>query len=111
MAKNYFQPGDNIDFVTAGNVTSGDVIVAGNLVGIAANTTIGAAQVNVFTIEGVWKIAKAAPLAITQGAKVYWSASNGNVSTTNTDVFMGYASAAALSADTICYVLLARGGS
>lgn len=110
MAKNYFQPGEHIDFTTAGDVASGDVIIAGNLVGIAANTTIGAGQVNVMSIKGVFKIAKAVG-AITQGAKVYWSAANKTVSTTNTDVFIGYASAAALSADAICYVLLVRTGA
>lgn len=110
MAKNYFAPGENIEFTTAGDVTSGDVIVAGNLVGIAANTTVGAGKVNVMTIKGVWKVAKAVG-ALTQGAKVYWSAGNQTVSTTNTDTFMGYAAAAAGSADAIAYVLLARPGS
>lgn len=110
MARNFVQPGGNVDFVTAGDVVSGDVIIAGNLVGIAANSSVGAGKGNVFTIDGVFKMAKAVG-ALTQGAKVYWSAANKNVSTTNSDVFIGYAFSAALSADATVPVLLARGGA
>jgi len=93
MAKNYVQPGNNIDFTTAGDVNSGDVIVAGNFIGIAANTTVGANKVNVLILEGVWTMAKTSA-AITQGAKVYWNAAGKTISTTNTDPFIGYAAQA-----------------
>lgn len=111
MAKNYFAPGNEMEFTTAGNVASGDVVAFGSILGIAANTTTGAGKVNVVSLNGVWKIAKAAPLVINHGDKLYWDSSAKTVSKTNTDPFIGYAFAPALSADAIAYVLLARVGS
>lgn len=86
--------------------TSGSDVAAGTPVVLTGNllVPVGAVTANVEAAFAVRAkkalVAKATPLVLAAGAKVYWSAGNSNVSATNTDVFCGYVSKPAASADT-----------
>lgn len=108
--KTYFQPGHEIDIVASAPIKSGDIVVAGTLVGIAAKD-LATGEVGVMEITGVHKLKKlVADAAWTQGAPVYTGAGN-TATTTAGGTFMGYAAYAAADADLYGYVLLARAGS
>ena len=68
---------ESIDYTPASAVTAGDVIVQGDLVGIAS-LDIAANVAGVLSVRGVWDFAKAtgSSSAITAGSKIYWDAVN-----------------------------------
>lgn len=79
--KNYKQRGEVLDFVVpAAGVKSGDLVIAGALVGVAVCDGVKDDVVAV-NLTGVYELLKA-NVAITQGAAVYWDATNKNVTTT-----------------------------
>ncbi len=104
----FVQDGAAIDHTAGADIAVGEVVVMGALVGVAeraiANGAIGAVS-----IEGVYEVAKEAPLVISKGDIVYFVAANNNVNKTSSgNTKMGYASADAASADTVVKVLLSR---
>lgn len=93
--KNYIESGDTLTIPAPEAVTSGGVVVAGQLIGVAVSTASPGADVAVQT-RGVFDLPKEAALAITLGAAVYWDETPGAVTTTATDnTPLGYATAAA----------------
>lgn len=93
--KNFIQPGDVLDYTAGANITRGQVVVMGVRVGVAvsdiANGSSGAVRV-----RGVVELAKASADTIAQGALVYWSAANSNITSTDSgNTLAGYAAAAA----------------
>ncbi len=81
----YVQHGDAIDYTPGADVAAGDVVVQGELVGIA-KTAIAANLIGAIAVSGVFDVPKAtgASTAITAGANVYWDATN-SVATTDDD--------------------------
>lgn len=73
MAKNYVQPGETITIPAPAAVTSGGVVIAGSIVGIAQGDAASGAKVDV-TCGGVWELPKVAADAVTLGAPIYWAA-------------------------------------
>jgi predicted RecA/RadA family phage recombinase len=69
----FIQQGNSIDHTPAGAVTAGDVIVQGDLIGIAQVDCV-ANQLGALAVTGVFDIDKAtgASTAIVVGTKVYW---------------------------------------
>lgn len=107
---NFIQDGETIEYANAGSaITSGSVVVIGTLVGIAATDIAATTGVATVCLEGVFKVTKKAPLVITQGDLVYWAASPGEVTKTNTDALMGTAHVSALSGDITIDVRLKQG--
>lgn len=105
MTARYVQKGESIDYRPSAAVAAGDVIVQGNLVGIA-RLDIEAGTLGALAVVGVFEIAKATG-AVTVGAALYWNATNKNVTTTATsNTYIGKAVTAAESADTTVCVLL-----
>lgn len=115
MTTKYVQDGAVLDWTngTGAAVSSGDIVVMGDTVGIAlvdiADGDTGSVQ-----IEGVFTVAKVAGTAINQGDSVDYDASEGAVSkgitTAAGDVTtFGVAAAAAASADTTMQVKLTPG--
>lgn len=104
--QNFIQKGDVLEYVVpAGGVKSGDVVVAGTLVGVAVKDGVEGEVVAV-NLTGVFELPKATG-AITQGAEVYWSTANKNITTTAADnVKIGNAFVAAASADATVRVRL-----
>jgi predicted RecA/RadA family phage recombinase len=110
--QNKINQGTTLDWTNGGAaVVSGQAVVVGSIVGIALGNIAGGASGVLDVGPGVFELPKAAPLAITQGDKVYYAAGANNVNKTNTDVFIGYAAESALSAATTVRVLRAPIGS
>jgi len=85
MGATYIQEGGVIDYTPSSAVSAGDVVVQGELVGVAQKA-IAADALGAITVEGVFDFPKTAgaSTAITAGANAYWDASAG-VATTDTD--------------------------
>jgi len=69
----FVQNGAAIDYTPDADVTAGDVVIQGDLVGVA-KSDIAAGSLGSLAVEGVFDFPKAtgAGTAITAGAKVYW---------------------------------------
>lgn len=75
--KNYVQPGKNLEFEAAAAVSSGDVVVVEDLIGVATgDAAIG--ETVVLSVEGVFELPKDGN-AITAGKKVYWHEASGHI--------------------------------
>jgi predicted RecA/RadA family phage recombinase len=73
MSTEYVQQGESIDYTPAADVAAGDVIVQGELVGVAKKD-IKAHVLGALAVEGVFDFPKATGggSAITAGSEVYW---------------------------------------
>ena len=101
----YVQRGESIDYTPSANVAAGDVVIIGEIVGIA-KLDIPANELGAIAVTGVFDMVKASG-EITAGATVYWDASAKNVTTTASEnTAIGKAVAAAESADVTVRVLL-----
>ncbi|HET6497953.1 MAG TPA: DUF2190 family protein [Coriobacteriia bacterium] len=81
----FVQDGRSIDYTPGAAVAAGDVIVQGELVGVA-RTPIAANALGSLAVDGVFDFAKATGggTAITAGANVYWDDANNIATTTAT---------------------------
>lgn len=105
MYAKYVQKGESLDYIPGSDVSAGDVVIQGNIVGIA-KLDIKANTLGSVSLVGVYDIAKATG-DITAGAVVYWDATHHNVTTTSTNnTKIGLAVDAAASGATIVRVLL-----
>ncbi len=114
MARNYIQKGKVISFTASGAKTSGQVVVVGSIVGVAAGDVANGAAGELI-VKGVVEI-PAATAEITVGAPVYWdadgdpvggTAGSGAATATATDnTLIGYAIAAKAAAGAKIKVLL-----
>ena len=105
MIARYVQKGEAIDYRPSEAVAAGDVVVLGNLVGIA-RLDIAANTLGSLAVVGVFDVEKAAG-AVTVGAAVYWDAANHKATTTAIgNPYLGKAVLAAESADEQVRVLL-----
>lgn len=108
--KNKIQNGKVLDYTnsTGAKILGGSLVIFGVLIGVAvADIEIG--ETGAVELHGVFEFTKATG-AISQGAKVYWDATAGNVTTTATsNTVFGAAAEAALSADATVKVLLVAG--
>jgi|SRR5579884_1454284 predicted RecA/RadA family phage recombinase len=70
----FVHEGCSIDYTPAADVAAGDVVVQGDLVGVA-KAPIKANQLGALAVEGVFDFAKAtgAGTAVAVGAVVYWN--------------------------------------
>lgn len=103
--RNFIQRGDNITVPAPAPVLSGQGVLIGSLFGIAATTAATGEDVALSTC-GVFEMPKA-EIAMTIGQKVYWSSTNGNVTTTATgNTLIGAAIEAAGSGATTVRVRL-----
>ena len=85
MAVKFVQRGDAVDYTPDADVASGDVVVQGDLVGVA-KLDIKAGVLGALAVSGVFDFPKdtGSATAIAAGAKVYWDAVN-EVATTDAD--------------------------
>ncbi len=99
------QEGKSIDYRPSEAVAAGDVVVQGNLVGIA-RLDIAANTLGSLAVVGVFDVEKATG-AVTAGAVVYWDAANHKATATATgNQYLGKAVLDAESADELVRVLL-----
>jgi predicted RecA/RadA family phage recombinase len=76
MATNYLQKGDVLDYTAGADISSGDAVVIGGLIGVAltdiANGDTGSVQ-----ITGVFDMPKVSGAVIAQGESLTWDVSAG----------------------------------
>ena len=79
--KNYVQPGNTLTVPSPAAVASGDVVVIGALIGIAAGDAASGADLDLVT-EGVFELAKVNALAVAVGDLIYYDAATSLVNKT-----------------------------
>uniref|UniRef100_A0A7C4LIJ9 DUF2190 family protein n=1 Tax=Schlesneria paludicola TaxID=360056 RepID=A0A7C4LIJ9_9PLAN len=79
----FVQDGCAIDYTPGSAVTAGDVVVQGDLIGIAQGD-IAANKPGALVVEGVFDFAKATNVAYTVGTVLYWDDTNNIVTATAT---------------------------
>ena len=104
--RNFVQPGENLTIPAPADVKSGDVVVVGALVGVAAGDALTGADLDVCTV-GVYTLPKVSALAISVGDLVYFDAATKLVNKTNTNPKIGHAVAAAANPSPTVAVKLA----
>lgn len=101
MAKaTYWQKGETVDYKngTAAKIEAGTIVSLGTRIGIAG-TDIAPGEIGSVHVKGVFIVPKG-NAALTLGANVYFNATAGTVSTTDTDVPAGWVIEAAAAAAT-----------
>lgn len=110
MATNYLKPGDTMTITAGSTFASGDAVQIGKAFGVAL-TDIASGEVGEIGLVGVYSLPKNAPLVISQGDRLFWDTTPGELNKTATaQEGVGFAYAAALSADATVLVRL-DGGS
>jgi len=110
MGAIYKQTGGAIDFTPTADVAAGDVVVQGDLVGIA-KLDIKTGVLGALAVEGVFEFPKAAGAAIAAGVQVYWDTAE-QVAKTDAEAgankLIGKTVRAAADADTTVRVRLSQ---
>lgn len=107
MAQNHVQEGKVMTWTngTGSAVVAGQVVIVGFLVGIALGDIASGAS-GELALEEVWEVTKDATLAISQGADVFWDATNSKATPAAVGLLMGQAFVAAAQAATTVKVRL-----
>lgn len=93
--RNYLQRGDTLDIVAAAAVASGDVVIAGSIIGVS-NVKAAIGETFALDVVGVFTLPKVSALAIAVGDKVYWdSAAKVVTKTAASNTLLGVATTAA----------------
>jgi predicted RecA/RadA family phage recombinase len=104
--QNYIQPGVNMTVPAPADVSSGDLVVVGALVGIAQGDALTGVDITIVT-QGVFELPKLEAQAWTLGQKVYWDSANAQCTTVATgNRHIGVAAAAAANPSTAGQVRL-----
>lgn len=102
--KNFVQPGENLTIPAPADVSSGGVVIAGKILGIACGDALNGVSVDVAT-TGIFDVPKVAEDAFTLGGDVYWNTSSKLATTTsggNTRLGVAVAAAGASTATVRC---------
>jgi predicted RecA/RadA family phage recombinase len=106
----FVQEGGAVDYTPSSAVAAGDVVVQGDLVGVAVRP-IPASTLGGLAVWGVFDFPKAAGTgkAIAAGKKVYWDATNKQATeTTSGNTFLGKTVTAVGDSDTTVRVRLSQ---
>jgi predicted RecA/RadA family phage recombinase len=104
----FVQEGRNVDYTPGADVAVGDVVVQGDLVGVA-KVEIKSGKLGALTVDGVYDFAKNTGVAYTVGQLLYWDDTANVVTTTATgNKLIGKVVRAAASADTTVRVRLSQ---
>ena len=76
MSTNAVQAGNVIDYTAGANISAGDVVVIGNIIGVAINDIANGATGSVAT-RGVFTVPKVSGAVIAQGESLVWDVSAG----------------------------------
>ena len=112
MSASFVHDGNSIDYTPAGDVSAGDVVVQGDLIGVA-KLDISANALGALAVIGVFDVAKEGGTGVTFaiGDKVYWDDTNKVAVATDgagANKLMGKAVLAAADADTTVRVRLSQ---
>lgn len=108
MSRNYVHNGDHMTVAAPAAVNSGDLVIVGQMFGVAQASAASGANVSLRT-GGVHSLRKlnGASTSYAAGANLYWDATNANVTISATgNTRIGVAGAAAANADTLAVVRL-----
>lgn len=95
MTAKFVQPGDAIDYTAGANIVSGQVVLMGVRIGVAAKD-IANGMTGTVLVTGVFNITKLTTDVVAQGAALYWDNTNSRLTTTASgNTLAGYATAAA----------------
>ncbi len=104
----FVHAGASIEYTPAADVAAGDVVVQGDLVGVA-KLDIRAGQLGALAVEGVFDFPKNTGVAYTVGQILYWDDTNNVVTTTATgNKQLGKVVRAAAAADATVRVRLSQ---
>lgn len=106
--QNHVQPGEFVTVAAPAQVASGDIVVVGNLVGVAAGAAQETQPVEI-ALGGVYRLPKASAANIGVGDKLYLDEGAGelvNAQTTEAEPYVGTATKAAGSGVTTVECLL-----
>jgi len=104
----YVHEGDYIDYTPGSAIAAGDVVVQGDLVGVAKGD-IAAGKLGAIAMTGVFDFAKNTGVAYSVGTILYWDDTNNVVTTTASgNKQLGKVVRAAASADTTVRVRLSQ---
>ena len=112
MAARFIQDGKSIDYTPSSAVTAGDVIVQGELVGVAKQD-IAANTLGALAIDGVFEFPKptGAGTDAAVGTLMYWDVADGNAqetADTGTNKLIGKLVKACSTTDTTCRIKLSQ---
>jgi len=113
MSVKYIQTGDAVDYTPGADVGAGDVVVQGDLVGVA-KLDIKTGKLGALAVTGLFDFPKAAGVgtAIAAGSRCYWDAAEGLAkgdAETGANKLIGKAVRAAADADTVVRIALCSG--
>ena len=113
MSAKYIQTGDAVDYTPGANVSAGDVVVQGDLVGVA-KLDILTGKLGALALTGLFDFPKATGTgtAIAAGARCYWDAAEGvakDDAETGANKLVGKAVKAAADADATVRIALCSG--
>jgi predicted RecA/RadA family phage recombinase len=104
----FVQNGESIDYTPGADVAAGDVVVQGDLVGVA-KLAIAANKLGALAVVGVFDFAKNTGVAYSVGTLLYWDDAANVVTTTSAgNKLLGKVVRAAASADTTVRVRLSQ---
>jgi len=104
----FVQDGWSIDYTPGADVAAGDVVVQGELVGVA-KLDILSGKLGALAVEGVYDFAKNTGVAYSVGAILYWDDTNNVVTATASgNKQLGKVVRAAASADTTVRLKLSQ---
>lgn len=106
--QNFVKDGAVLAITAPEALSSGEVVVVGAIRGVAIAAAASGATAQVAT-EGVFTVAKEAPLVIDEGDLVYWDTTADEADKTNTNEKLGVCVADAASSDTTVQVKLLPG--
>lgn len=102
---NFVEEGCVLDYTAGGAITSGQVVIDGQFIGIASKSGVSGDVIAV-NLKGVYTLAKDTSTAITKGDKLFWSVADSEITKVATDKPIGIAWTAAGSSDTSVQVKL-----
>ena len=106
MTVKYVQDGKVLDYTAGADIASGDLVVMGEVVGVAL-ADIADTETGSVAVECVFDLTCLGTDVIAIGDVVYWDAGNSRITTTaSTHKCAGFAAAASPDAQTTCRVKL-----
>jgi len=104
----FLYDGNTINYTPVSDVSAGDVVVQGDLIGIAKHD-IAAGQLGALAVVGIFAVPKATGTGITAGAKLYWNSATKTVALApGTEPALPYLGKAVLAAASAATTVQAR---
>lgn len=105
--RNFIQDGKTIKKTLAANISAGDPLLIGDILGIAVNDGLNGDVDHVFAIEGVFEVAKNSTDTFDPGQILFWDAGNSRLTeTASTHKPVGVCMATAGNGATTCLIKL-----